>query len=222
MTKKPLVIWGASGHAKVLHEFISHRGYDLVALFDNQEGLISPIPSVPIYHGWTGFTGWSREHSMSVAFLVAVGGDRGEDRVRLHERLVDAGLTAVSMTHPTAFVAAGSTLAPGCQVLANAAVGVDARLGMQTIVNTNASVDHECVLGVGVHVAPGATLCGCVEVGDYVLVGAGAVVLPRIRVGARAMIGAGAVVTRDVPAGAVVVGNPARQIRQESAQGCAE
>jgi acetyltransferase-like isoleucine patch superfamily enzyme len=44
-------------------------------------------------------------------------------------------------------------------------------------------------------------------------IGAGAVVLPGITVGERAMVGAGAVVTKDVPADAVVVGNPARVIR---------
>ncbi|HEX5069102.1 MAG TPA: WxcM-like domain-containing protein [Vicinamibacterales bacterium] len=41
-------------------------------------------------------------------------------------------------------------------------------------------------------------------------IGSGAVVLPGIRIGARAMVGAGAVVTRDVPARAIVSGNPAR------------
>ncbi|MFT5358367.1 MAG: UDP-2-acetamido-3-amino-2,3-dideoxy-glucuronate N-acetyltransferase, partial [Polyangiales bacterium] len=41
-------------------------------------------------------------------------------------------------------------------------------------------------------------------------IGAGAVVLPGVRVGAGAMVGAGAVVTGDVPAGATVIGNPAR------------
>ena len=41
-------------------------------------------------------------------------------------------------------------------------------------------------------------------------IGAGAVVLPGLRVGARAMVGAGAVVTHDVPARAIVSGNPAR------------
>jgi acetyltransferase-like isoleucine patch superfamily enzyme len=44
-------------------------------------------------------------------------------------------------------------------------------------------------------------------------IGAGAVILPGLRIGAGAMVGAGAVVTRDVPAGSVVVGNPARVVK---------
>jgi UDP-2-acetamido-3-amino-2,3-dideoxy-glucuronate N-acetyltransferase len=44
-------------------------------------------------------------------------------------------------------------------------------------------------------------------------VGGAAVLLPGIEVGEEAFVGAGAVVTKDVPAKAVVVGNPARQIR---------
>jgi acetyltransferase-like isoleucine patch superfamily enzyme len=44
-------------------------------------------------------------------------------------------------------------------------------------------------------------------------VGGAAVLLPGIEVGEEAFVGAGAVVTKDVPPRAVVVGNPARQIR---------
>lgn len=44
-------------------------------------------------------------------------------------------------------------------------------------------------------------------------IGGGAVILPGVRVGTHAMVGAGAVVTRDVPAHAVVAGNPARILR---------
>jgi acetyltransferase-like isoleucine patch superfamily enzyme len=44
-------------------------------------------------------------------------------------------------------------------------------------------------------------------------VGVGAVLCPAVEVGAEAFVGAGAVVVKDVPAGAVVVGNPARVLR---------
>lgn len=43
-------------------------------------------------------------------------------------------------------------------------------------------------------------------------IGANATILPGLVVGERAMVGAGSVVTRDVPAGAIVVGNPARVV----------
>ncbi len=49
-----------------------------------------------------------------------------------------------------------------------------------------------------------------IRIGNNVWLGGGAIVLAGVTIGDDAVIGAGSVVTRDVPAGAVVVGNPAR------------
>ena len=51
------------------------------------------------------------------------------------------------------------------------------------------------------------------RVGYRAAIGTSTTILCGIRIGANALIGAGSVVTRDVPDGAVVVGNPARRIR---------
>lgn len=55
---------------------------------------------------------------------------------------------------------------------------------------------------------------GYIVIEDGVWIGAGAIVLPRVSVGKGSVVGAGSVVTRDVPAGVLVAGNPARVIRQ--------
>ena len=49
-----------------------------------------------------------------------------------------------------------------------------------------------------------------IHIGRNVWIGGGAILLPGVTIGDDALIGAGSVVTRDVPAGATVVGNPAR------------
>jgi maltose O-acetyltransferase len=49
-----------------------------------------------------------------------------------------------------------------------------------------------------------------VRIGENVWIGSGAIILPGLTIGADAIIGAGSVVTRDVPAGATVMGNPAK------------
>ena len=53
-----------------------------------------------------------------------------------------------------------------------------------------------------------------ITVKNNVWIGGGAIILPGVTVGENSVIGAGSVVTRDVPANVVVVGNPARVVKQ--------
>ncbi len=52
-----------------------------------------------------------------------------------------------------------------------------------------------------------------ITIGDNVWLGGGVIVLPGVTIGADTVVGAGSVVTRDLPAGVVAVGNPARVVR---------
>lgn len=57
-----------------------------------------------------------------------------------------------------------------------------------------------------------------VVIGNYVWIGARAIILPGVYIGDGAVIGAGAVIAKDVPSGAVVVGNPGRIVRYRNKQ----
>ncbi|MFI2754496.1 sugar O-acetyltransferase [Cellulomonas sp. P22] len=52
-----------------------------------------------------------------------------------------------------------------------------------------------------------------IVIGDNVWLGGGVIVLPGVTIGADTVVGAGSVVTKDLPAGVVAVGNPARVVR---------
>jgi maltose O-acetyltransferase len=53
-----------------------------------------------------------------------------------------------------------------------------------------------------------------ITIGDNVWLGGGAIVCPGVTIGENTVVGAGAVVTRDLPAGVVAVGTPARVLRE--------
>jgi acetyltransferase-like isoleucine patch superfamily enzyme len=104
----------------------------------------------------------------------------------------------------------------------------DVAIGARTKIQANAYITAYSVVDEDVFVAPGVITTNDNFMGRtekrHVLrkgatirrgarVGAGAVLLPGVEIGEEAFVGAGAVVLADVPARAVVVGNPARQIR---------
>lgn len=107
-------------------------------------------------------------------------------------------------------LADGANLGFNCEVFSasRVTIGRDVLLAAYTYVIGG---DHEFSDTSRPVLAQGRTSRG-VAIGAGAWLGAGAKVLDGVRVGERAVIGAGAVVTRDVPAGAVAVGIPARVV----------
>ncbi len=90
-------------------------------------------------------------------------------------------------------------------------------LGEEAVVRAPVYVDYGVHLTIGprtfVNYGLVALDVAPITIGDNVWLGGGAIVLPGVTIGDDSVIGAGAVVTKDVPAGLVAVGNPARVIR---------
>ena len=94
---------------------------------------------------------------------------------------------------------------------------------VRSMIDMGAVLGGRAIVGNRCHIGAGTVLAGVVEpasatpvvIEDDVMIGANAVVIEGVRVGRGAVVGAGAIVIKDVPAGAVVVGNPARIIKMK-------
>ncbi len=207
-----IILWGGTGQAKVVRPIIESYGSKVIAVFDDTPNLVPPFKDIDLLRGQKDLKQWLRVRNTSeLGFSITIGNPHGRVRCQLHDQLTKEGIQAVTVVHPTSWVAKNAVLGLGTQVMAGAIIAPEAHIGRQCIINTKASIDHECMLDDGVEIAPGATLCGLVQVGVNGWIGAGATVLPEIKIGADSIIGAGSVITRNVPAGVIVTGIPGRQ-----------
>lgn len=214
--KRKVLLIGAGGHARVVVEALLEMGDTRVvgAVSRDGEAIAGlPVPAVWAEPDWES----AAESSNCTTFSVAIGDNAA--RRRWTTNITESGWSLTQAISGGAIVSASATVGSGAQLMAGAVVNAMAVLGDGVIVNTNAGVDHDCRIGDFVHIGPGAVLGGTVTVGDGAFVGLGARVLPGITIGEGATVGAGAVVIRDVPAGATVVGVPARTLDRSRSAG---
>lgn len=206
---KPVIVFGASGHAKVVIDALENQGvYEVACLIDDNPA----IKGQNIY----GYQVSGGKADLSVEdcreSLVAI----GENRIR-HEIanwIEQKGFTlAMAVIHPSCQLARGVSIGDGTVAMAGSVVNSDSVIGKNSIINTGATIDHDCCVGNSVHVAPGATICGGVLVGDLTLIGAGATIHPNVKIGKNVTVGAGATVLKDVEDNVSVVGTPAKVIK---------
>ena len=95
--------------------------------------------------------------------------------------------------------------------------------GHALVVNDHTIIGRNCILRhcttIGCALLPDDTQGPSPVIGDNVELGSNVCIIGGIHIGDGAQLGAGTVVVKDVPAGAVVVGNPARIIRRREPSG---
>ena len=212
MNRSPIVIWGASGHARVVIEIVKLANeFTVVGLIDDH----NPDRAGELFAGHPILGGQEqlpilREKGVE-NLIVAIG--INEARLRLGRLATEHGFYLTSAVHPAAIVAHDTVIGPGTVIKALAAIDPDVVIGKQAIIGSGASVGHGCRIGRATRLSGGVHIAGETRIGDLTSIASGASIRDRITIGDRCLVGVGAVVVGDLPAGVVAYGNPARIIR---------
>ncbi len=206
-----MAIVGYSGHAYVIIDILLNAGRLVTAYCDAEEKTINP------YH----LTYLGKEMEVidklrQFDFFACVG--HNGIREKIHTQLSQFLGDPINAIHPSAVISASVKMGEGVMIAANATLNPLVTLGRGVICNTSSSIDHECAVGDFCHIAPGAVLCGNVQVGRSTFIGANSVIKQGIVIGNNVTIGAGTVVIKDIPDNTTVVGNPAKTLVKKPAR----
>ena len=141
----------------------------------------------------------------------------------------NSAIPMLDLTHinariePGAMIRDNVTIGDHAVIMMGAIINIGAAIGEGTMIDMGAILGGRAQVGKNCHIGAGAVLAGVIEppsaspviIEDDVLIGANAVVVEGVHIGKGAVVGAGSIVLNDVPANAVVAGNPARIIKHE-------
>jgi len=195
-----MILYGASGHCKVIIDCLKSRDERISAIIDDDKTKIS-FYGLNVLHDYNNI-------DKSEKLIISIGNNviRKDIAAKLSNEF---GLAI----HKNSIISDSVKIGEGTVIIHNSVIQADTYLGKHVIVNTSSSIDHNCIIENFVHISPNAALCGGVSIGEGTHIGAGTIVIPGIKIGRWCTIGAGTIVIIDVPDFAVVVGNPGRIIK---------
>jgi len=113
--------------------------------------------------------------------------------------------------------------------VSNVVIGDDVEIGSNvcidrgalspTIISSGVKIDnlvhiaHNVEIGKNSLIIAKSVLCGSVKIGENVWIAPGSIILEGVNVGSNSIVGVGSIVLKDVEPNSLVIGNPARKIR---------
>ncbi len=210
---KQVAIFGSSGFGREVMPLARSQweadgaAFELVFVDDNPSATTINNHSVVNYAQWLDRPMNTRHINVAIANSVI--------REQLVQRCTADGVQFFDVRSSNVVIMDNVVLGEGAILAPFVTLTSNIKIGCHFHANLYSYVGHDCVIGDFVTFAPSVKCNGNVVIEDHAYIGTGAVIRQGrpgdpLVIGRGATVGMGAVVTKSVAAGAIVVGNPAR------------
>lgn len=143
--------------------------------------------------------------------ICAVGTPSRYKWINLFEK---SGFKFITLIHPFSVISKFAIIGNGTIIYPSTFISTNVKIGRHVLILGNCSLMHDVEIGDYSTICSGVNIGGYVKIGAKTFVGIGSTIIDRVTIGEHSLIGAGSTVIENIPDNVVVVGSPARIIRE--------
>jgi sugar O-acyltransferase (sialic acid O-acetyltransferase NeuD family) len=206
--RRLLILGNRTLSVAIADQAADSRDIEVAGFVENMDTqrCVEKLEGLPIY--WIDDIAQMANSHCSVCALATT------QRSKFVEQAAALKMPFTTIVHPTAYISKKTILGTGTIVSPGVIISACTQISDHVIINRGAIIGHHTKIGNYVTIQPGVNIAGLCSIGDAVYIGIGAVILDRIKIGDNSVIAAGAVVTKDVPNNVLVMGVPAKIVKE--------
>ena len=207
-----VVIFGCSGHAKVIVDIIeSNQNFELIGFIDNFTPESTKILDHKVIGGESLLPKLMKKYQFNKG-VIGIGDNFLRSKVAKFIKGIAPDFQFVNCIHNSANISKYSKLGVGNVVMPGVSINTSSIVSDHCILNTNSSLDHDSHMANFSSLAPNSAVGGNCSIGKYSFVGIGSAIFQGVSIDENCIVGGGSILKKNAISNSIYFGIPAKRV----------